>query len=141
MGHTPYGYRIENGTAVIMEKEAMCIRRIFRNYIDGMSLREAAKAAGHPIVHSMVKRLLSRTCYCGDEFYPAIIDEAIFQKANEELHRRAANSKQIGKTHRIIPQPQTEFIMAAPVLHYDDPYEQAEYLYSLIESRVVECQK
>ncbi len=141
MGHTPYGYRIENGTAVIKENEAQCIRHIFDNYISGMSLSESAKSAGHPIVHSMVKRLLSRTCYCGDDFYPAIIDKAIFQKANEELQRRAAVKNQTGKTRKIIPKPQTEFILGTPNMHYDDPYEQAEYLYSLIESKVVKCQK
>lgn len=29
MGHTPYGYRIENGAAVINEAEAECVKRIF----------------------------------------------------------------------------------------------------------------
>ena len=71
MGHTPYGYRIENGAAVINEAEAECVRRIFNNYISGMSLREAAKAAGHPLVHSTVKRMLTKKYYCGDDFYPA----------------------------------------------------------------------
>ena len=47
MGHTPYGYRIENGAAVINDQEAECVRQIFENYISGMSLTEAAKAAGH----------------------------------------------------------------------------------------------
>ena len=65
MGHTPYGYRIENGAAVINEAEADCVRRIFDNYISGMSLREAAKAAGHPLVHSTVKRMLTKKYYCG----------------------------------------------------------------------------
>ena len=68
MGHTPYGYRIENGAAVINEAEAECVRRIFDNYISGMSLAESAKAAGHPVVHSSVIRILSRECYCGDDF-------------------------------------------------------------------------
>ena len=57
MGHTPYGYRIENGAAVINEAEADCVRQIFDNYISGMSLTESAKAAGHPVVHSSVKRI------------------------------------------------------------------------------------
>lgn len=60
MGHTPYGYRIENGMAVINPDEAGHVRQIFHNYIEGMSLSEAAKAAGHPMVHSMVRRMLSR---------------------------------------------------------------------------------
>ena len=141
MGHTPYGYRIENGAAVIDEAEADCVRQIFDNYISGMSLREAASAAGHPLVHSTVKHLLNRKCYCGDDFYPAIIDIAVFQRANSELKQRADHKNQTGKTRRIIPKPETEFTFSPPQTQYNDPYEQAQYLYSLIERKVVKCQK
>ena len=141
MGHTPYGYRIENGAAVINEAEADCVRQIFDNYIRGMSLREAAKAAGHTVVHSSVKRILSSECYCGDDFYPAIIDAAVFQRAKSELKQRADNKNQTGKTRRKSPEPETEFTLSAPQTQYDDPYEQAQYLYSLIESKVVKWQK
>ena len=141
MGHTPYGYRIENGVAVINETEADCIRRIFDNYIGGMSLREAAKAAGHPVVHSSVKRMLTRECYCGDDFYPAIIDADKFQTANRELKRRTASMNRTGRTRKTIPKPQTEFILSQPQMQNDDPYKQAEYLYSLIESKVVKWEK
>ena len=141
MGHTPYGYRIENGSAVIIEAEAERIRRIFENYISGMGLSEAAKAAGYPVFHSTVKRMLTRTCYCGDDFYPAIIDSDTFHRANCELKRRAANKKQTEKSRREIPVPESEFTVSPPQTHYSDPYEQAEYLYSLIESKVVKWQK
>ena len=141
MGHTLYGYKIENGAAVIDEAEADCVRQIFDNYISGMSLKEAASAAGHPLVHSTVKRLLNRKCYCGDDFYPAIIDAAVFHKAKNELKRRADNKNQTGKTRRKIPKPETEFTFSPPLTQYDDPYEQAQYLYSLIERKVVKCQK
>ena len=141
MGHTPYGYRIENGAAVINDQEAECVRRIFDNYISGMSLREAAKAAGHPLVHSTVKRMLTKKYYCGDDFYPAIIDISTFHTANSELQRRADNKNQTGKTRRIMPKPETEFTFSPPLTQYDDPYEQAQYLYSLIESKVVKWPK
>jgi hypothetical protein len=141
MGHTPYGYRIENGAAVINEVEADCVRRIFDNYISGMSLREAAIAAGHPLVHSTVKRMLTKKYYCGDDFYPAIIDISTFHTANNELKRRADNKNQTGKTRRKIPKPETEFTFSPPLTQYNDPYRQAEYLYGLIESKVVKWQK
>ena len=141
MGHTPFGYRIVNGVAVINESEAEYVRRIFDNYISGMSLKEAAKAAGHPIVHSSVKRMLTRACYCGDDFYPTIIDADKFQEANRKLRSRSASANQTGKKRRSVPQPQTDFIFLPPEIHYDDPNEQAEYLYSLIESKVVKWQK
>ena len=136
MGHTPYGYRIENGIAVINPDEAGHVRQIFQYYIEGMSLSGAAKAAGYPMVHSMVRRMLSRECYLGDSFYPAIIDKETFVKANAEWNRRAAEMNRIGRTRKKIPQPQTKFTMGQQNFHYDDPVQQAEYLYSLIESKV-----
>lgn len=68
MGQIPYGYRIENGAAVIIPEEAAQIRLIFQNYIAGMSLQSAARAAGHPMAHSTVRRMLQRKCYLGDAF-------------------------------------------------------------------------
>lgn len=136
MGHTPYGYRIENGSAIVVEQEAETIRQIFRNYLLGMSLSEAAKSAGLTIVHSMVKRMLGRKCYLGDAFYPAIIDEETFTKANAELYRRAAEMHRVGKTSRKEPVVYTEFVFEPQQFHYENPFQQAEYIYSLIESRV-----
>ena len=126
---------------MIDEAEAACVRQIFDNYISGMSLKEAASAAEHSLVHSTVKRLLNRKCYCGDDFYPAIIDAAVFHRAKSELKQRADHKNQTGKTRRIIPKPETEFTFPPPQTQYDDPYRQAEYLYGLIESKVVKCQK
>lgn len=136
MRHTPYGYRIENGIAVIDVLEAEQVKQIFSNYVSGMSLSEAAKAAGVGMVHSMVKRMITRTCYLGDSFYPPIIDEDTFRRANDELNRRAAEMNRIGRTYRKQPVPQTEFTFTPQNLHFDDPFQQAEYLYSLIESKV-----
>ena len=44
-GHTPYGYRIENGRAVIKEDEALKIREIYKNYLSGKGYMDAAKNA------------------------------------------------------------------------------------------------
>ena len=46
MGHTPLGYRIENGTAVIDEEAAAKVRQLYKNYLGGLSLTNAAKEAG-----------------------------------------------------------------------------------------------
>ena len=34
-GHTPFGYRIENGRAVIDEEKAARVRQIFESYLSG----------------------------------------------------------------------------------------------------------
>ena len=33
MGHTPYGYRIENGKAVIDDAAAAQVRKLYKNYL------------------------------------------------------------------------------------------------------------
>lgn len=83
-----YGYKIINGKAIIDEQEAGIIIRIFNGYISGLSMKAAAENAGVPMAHSTVKKLLSRTAYIGDGYYPAIISRETFAKANgRRLHR------------------------------------------------------
>ena len=45
MGHTPFGYRIENGKAVIDEAAASQVRNLYKNYLSGLSLTNAANDA------------------------------------------------------------------------------------------------
>lgn len=72
MGHTPYGYRIENGKAVIDEAAATQVRELYKNYLSGLSLTNAAKEAGLDLLHSGAKRMMRNSHYLGDDFYPAI---------------------------------------------------------------------
>ena len=87
-GHTPYGYRIENGIAVICEEQAEQIRKIYAGYLGGLSMRNAATEAGMNATHSSVKRLLQNPHYLGDDFYPAIIDRETFDAFEVERQRR-----------------------------------------------------
>ena len=98
MGHTPFGYRIENGIAIIDKPAAAKLRLLYKNYLSGMSLSKAAAEAGIPTYHGTAKRLMETVHYLGDSFYPAIIDKDTYQKAQEERKRRATklgrNNKQ-----------------------------------------------
>lgn len=98
MGHTPLGYRIENGIAIIDEPAAAKLRLLYKNYLSGMSLSKAAAEARIPTYHGTAKRLMGTVHYLGDSFYPAIIDKETYQKAQEERKRRATklgrNNKQ-----------------------------------------------
>ena len=135
MGHTPFGYRTENGIAVIDEAAAAKLRQLYKNYLSGMSLTTAAAEAGIKTFHGTAKRLMETAHYIGDNFYPAIIDETTYQKAQEERKRRATalgrNNKQTQMREIRIP---THFHMGEVAVIYDNPVKQAEYLYSLIES-------
>ena len=138
MGHTPFGYRIEGGKAVIDEVAAGQIKKLYENYLSGLSLENAAKEAGIKTYHGTVKKLLSNCHYLGDAFYPAIIDEDTFTKAALEGDRR---SEKLGRNNRV-PAPKvkkapTQFTFIESIaIQGVTPAEQAEYLYSLIESEV-----
>ena len=41
MGHTPFGYQIKNGIAIIDEPAATKLRQLYKNYLSGMSLSKA----------------------------------------------------------------------------------------------------
>ena len=100
-----------------------------------MSLSKAAAEAEIPTYHGTAKRLMETAHYLGDDFYPAIIDKATYQKAQEERIRRATklgrNNKQTQMRKLQIP---IRFHMGEVTVLYDNPVKQAEYLYNLIES-------
>ena len=135
-GHTPFGYRIENGAAVIVPDEAEQIRKIYAGYLAGQGFIEAARNAGLTMPHCSVKRLLQNTRYLGDDFYPAIIDKKTFHAAEaERLHRLEI----MGRTYRTRTamddrKVMTRFSMKPMTQKLQDPYERAAYIYSLIES-------
>ena len=66
MGHTPFGYRIENGIAIIDEPAAAKLRQLYKNYLSGMSLSKAAAEAGIPTYHGTAKRLMGTVHYLGE---------------------------------------------------------------------------
>src|SRR5574344_1934116 len=137
MTHTPYGYRIEGGKAVIDETAAGQVKELFEGYNSGLALTVAAEKAGLKLYHSSAKRLLQNERYVGDDYYPAIVDRDVFNKANNEIRRRAqvlGRVREYQEPHP--PDPQTRFKMGRQTKFFDDPFAQAEYMYSLIESEV-----
>jgi hypothetical protein len=137
MGHTPYGYRIENGTAVIDETAAKQVKELFLGYLAGLSLKDAAKKARIDCYHATAGRMLKNKNYVGDEFYPPIIDKETFEKAGLEKQRRA---EKLGRIWEPKDEPEVNYLVkfkAKPLERkYDNPYKHAEYAYSLIESEV-----
>ncbi len=137
MGHTPFGYKIENGKAVIDEACADKIRKLYRNNLNGLSLSNAAEKAGIDTYHGTVKRIIGNKHYIGDSFYPAIIDKETYETAQNEIKNRAIqlgrNKKFKENAPRKVP---TDFTFGIVAEFYDNPIKQAEYLYSLIESGV-----
>jgi hypothetical protein len=72
MSHTPLGYRIENGKAVIDNKAAEQIKTLYQSYLSGNSLATAAKKAGIKSFHASIGRMLRNARYLGNEYYLSI---------------------------------------------------------------------
>ena len=134
MKHTPYGYDIVGGAAVINEEQAANLRKLCENYLSGMSFVQAAKEVGLEMKHSGVKRLMQNPRYLGYDFYPAILTAEIAQAVETERLRRDALYKGTRYTKEavttVIP---TRFAMKRTAPKYQDPIKQAEYAYSQIK--------
>ena len=135
MKHTPYGYNIMGGAAVINEEQAAVIRQICENYLSGMSFVQAARAAGINMKHSGVKRLMLNPRYLGDDFYPAILTPEIAQAVEAERQRRDTLYKGTRYTKEEVQiSIPTSFTIRKLSTRYKDPVKQAEYAYSQIEA-------
>ena len=137
MSHTPYGYRIINGKAVIEEQAAEQVKALFQSYLTGDSLATAAKKAEIIAFHAGVSRMLQNKRYLGDEYYPALIDSDTFAAAESERIRRAKKLGRVRepKVKKEVVYP-TSFRISEGTEQFDDPFQQAEYAYSLIETEV-----
>jgi hypothetical protein len=137
MSHVPYGYRIENGKAVIDEEKAAQVRKLYEGYLSGLAYVPAAEAAGLKLYHTGAKKMMQNKHYLGDDYYPAIIDNETFEAAEAERVKRQVK---LGRVFDDKPAQEskvaTGFKMLKIQMKYDDPFTQAEYVYSLIESEV-----
>ncbi|RXE60437.1 serine integrase family protein [Acetivibrio mesophilus] len=138
MAHTPYGYIIKNGIAVIDDRSANQVKELFHAYLSGLSLADAAKRAGIKRCHSSIAKMLTCKRYLGDAFYPPIIDEDTFKQAEAEKIKRAwmlgRIREQVEPKNSLV---RMRFSAPSPETLYEDPFTQAEYAYSLIESEVI----
>lgn len=133
----PIGYRIENGKAVIDEKEAEIIRSVFRYYLEGMTLMGVSEKTGLCRNHGGITAILTKRSYLGDGFYPAIVDAEMFSKAAAEREHR---KKKLNRTGLLKPRPEravpAEFFFAEESektsAEESTPARRAELLYGRI---------
>lgn len=137
MGHTPFGYRIKNGVAVVDEKAAEQVQALYQSYLSGGSLKTTANKVGIDAFHAGIGKILKNHHYLGDDYYPAIIEPDTFAAVQEERIRRASALGRIRepKEDTVAIYPTTFHIIEGTQV-YDDPFAQAAYAYSLIESEV-----
>lgn len=88
----PYGYEMVNGEICVCKAEAGLLRNIFLDYIGGKALKDIAGQLTEQAVEylpgecrwnrSRIKRMIEDRRYLGDETYPRIMEETLFQQAN-----------------------------------------------------------
>jgi hypothetical protein len=139
MAHIPYGYKIVDGKAMVDEEQAKNIRKLYEGYISGLALRSAAEKVGLKLSHASAGKMLRNSHYLGDDFYPAIIDKELFDKAEEMRIARAVSLGRVRELEKQAkPEAMVRFTMPKVQLKYTDPFEQAKYAYGLIENGVTE---
>ncbi|NSW90143.1 MAG: recombinase family protein [Firmicutes bacterium] len=102
--HMPFGYKIIDGAVVIEPEKADLVRKMFNDFISGISLNRMAKALTEMKVpnangkpsrnHGSIGKILSNCKYTGSDFYPAIIPEEVFNVANR---LREEKNSQLGR--------------------------------------------
>lgn len=100
----PFGYRMEQGKAVIHPAESEIVAAIFRRYIEGSSYLDiVAVLKTQPVLYdaerlwskSMVARILGDRRYTGEDGFTALLDEETFQQA---ARKRAARQTPVKRT-------------------------------------------
>lgn len=96
--HTPLGYRIQNGKAEIEPEIAAFIREVFDAYLTGASTYRIAKdftrrgilnASHKPSWnHGSIGKILENRKYLGDEFYPPLIEQSVFEQVQDRRKQR-----------------------------------------------------
>ena len=103
--HMPLGYRMAEGKIVIDPETAEIINRIFQEYSEGASLYQLARKlteqgalnANHKPVwnHGTVGKILENRKYLGDEVYPAILEQKLFDKVQEHRKEKSRDRKSV----------------------------------------------
>lgn len=102
--HMPLGYKMRDGIIQVNEEQVELVIRAFEAYASGTSMLQIAKMfmkQGVPNAngkaswsHTSIGKILSNQKYRGDEFYPAIITEVLF---DDTQNQRKTQYKQLNK--------------------------------------------
>ena len=89
----PFGYKYENGQIIVEKTSAGIVSEIYDRYVAGESMLNISSLLNRLNVQyspgvvgwnkARIKRILENDHYVGDEVYPQIVTEEIFEQANE----------------------------------------------------------
>lgn len=88
--YIPFGYQMQDGVVQLHPNEVLIVRRIFKAYLNGSSLIAIAEDMTNEMNEyfldkydwnrNRVKRILDDQRYLGDDTYPPIINEDMYEK-------------------------------------------------------------
>ena len=114
----PYGYQYKNGSVEIQEKETETVKRIFTEYLNGLSLLKIAEQLNNEHIEYMpgvcswnksrIKRIIEDERYLGSNGYPPIIDE--------DTHKTLMQIKSEKNTQKSIDRKADIFNLGVPIL-------------------------
>lgn len=97
-----YGYLIQNGELTVKADEAATVKRVFNDYLEGLSYQAIAEMLNEEKIpyspevaewnKHKVKRLLENPRYIGGKEYPAIIDSEIFANVQQLIQSKTTNN-------------------------------------------------
>lgn len=106
----PIGYCVKDGKAEIEPKASALVREIFNGYLCGLSTLKIAKILTERGVlnanqkpswtHGGIGKILENHKYIGDEFYPPLIEQHIFEQVQQRRKQQASATGK-SKQHNI----------------------------------------
>jgi len=103
--HMPIGYKLVNGKIEVDRDKTNTVKKIFSDYLNDKSMLAISNDLKEKDIlnannktnwtHVSIGKILQNVKYRGDDFYPAIIDEDAFLKAQEIRKTREIN---LGRT-------------------------------------------
>ena len=133
MSHIPYGYRIVDAKAVFDEEKAEKVRTLFDEYITLGSIQKANRIAGIDKVHPFLGAMLKNRTYLGTDYYPRLIDDETFEKAQILRKDRAVKLGRVDMRPKAKVKRTYHYEKVKVDRKFTDPYEQAQYAYSQIK--------
>lgn len=128
-----FGYRIKDGSISIHPVEGAQVKKIYKTYIEGLSLAKTAEAVGLNKSHSQIGRILSNEVYLGTDVYPKLVSKSLFdaaQKKRDERRQLLGRNFKAKEEEMIIPRSfgwkKREKVTA-------QPFKRAKHIYQTIE--------
>lgn len=89
-GGIPFGYLVENDVFIVNEDEKYVVETIFNLYNNGFSFSQIVKElidtkVVESITKTRVNTILKNKNYCGNGFFPQIIDKDLFNQVQEKI--------------------------------------------------------